>query len=87
MGEDHEGPGGRDASTSFSPRTPNLTPKHICTTLANVDDLIRDDKDESEKADTTERRPLQLTKILIAEKEMPENVRKCLVKTTPSPTP
>ena len=47
MGEDHEGPGGRDASTSFSLRTPDLIPKHICTTLADIDELILDDKDES----------------------------------------
>ena len=87
MGEDHEGPGGGDASTSFSLRTPDLIPKHICTTLADIDDLVLDDHDESENADTTGRRPLQLTEILIAKKEMSEYVRKCQVKTAPSRLP
>ena len=61
--------------------------KYICATLADVDDLIRATKDESENADATEWRPLQLTEILIAKKEMSEYVRKCQVKTAPSPLP
>ena len=87
MGGDQEFPGGRDANTSFTLRTRGLITKYICATLADVDDLIRDAEDESENADTTGRRPLQLTGIPIIKKEMSEYVRKCQVKTAPSPLP